>query len=210
MFEFRGSPVPVRSDLRYAYINTWAHLARPGPTLTGAQRIALLAAARAGECTSAAEGTWWGPAVGTLAGMLSTNPRAVREGVVADSVNEAGDATTVEVIALISMLASIDGTHRALGAELEPLPEPQPGEPSGVIAEGLKRRRTHVPVPPGAIPVTLNLLPDEGAAFQSLFGPQYMTDMEMRLSDFRRQPGLDRAQIEIVSSRTSVHNECFY
>jgi hypothetical protein len=58
--------------------------------------------------------------------------------------------------------------------------------------------------------VTLNLLPDEGAAFQALFGPQYMTDMEMVLDDFRREPGLNRAQMELVSSRTSIHNECFY
>lgn len=210
MFQFTGSPVSVRPDLRYAYINTWAHFARPGPTLTGRQRLELLAAARAGECTTDGEGSWWGPGLGTLAGTLYATPGAVHGTTVSDSVNEAGDATTVEVIALISMLASIDGTHRALSAGLEPLPDPQPGEPTGMIAEGLKRRRTHVPVPPGAIPVTLNLLPEEGAAFQALFGPQYMTDMEMRLDDFRRQSGLDRAQIELISSRTSIHNECFY
>ena len=71
-------------------------------------------------------------------------------------------------------------------------------------------RRTHIPVPPGPIPVMLDLLPDEGAAFQALFGPQYMTGWEMALDTFRRSPGLDRAQMEVVSSRTSIHNECFY
>jgi len=210
VFKFSGSPVPVRPDLRYAYINTWGHLARPGPTLTGQQRLGLLSAARAGECTTDGEGGWWGPGLATLAENLYATPGGVNGETVGDSVNEAGDPTTVEVIALISMLASIDGTHRALGAELEALPGPQPGPPTGVIAAGLKRRRTHIPVPPGPIPFTLDLLPDEGAAFQALFGPQYMTNAEMMMDDFRREPGLDRAQMELISSRTSIHNQCFY
>ena len=111
---------------------------------------------------------------------------------------------------LFWMLAAIDGTHRGLGAGLEPLPEPQPGDPSGRVAAGLKRRRTHIPVPPGPIPVVLDLLPEEGAAFQAMFGPQYMTGWEMAMDNFYRSPGLNRAQMEIVSSRTSMHNECFY
>ena len=128
-----------------------------------------------------------------------------------DSSRDAsGDPSTVEVAALVSMLSSVDGTHRALGAELEPLPNPAAGDPTGEIAQGLKRRRTHLPVPPGAIPVMFDLLPYEGAVYQSLFGPQYMTGREMALDTFRRSPGLDRAQMELVSSRTSIHNECFY
>ena len=55
-----------------------------------------------------------------------------------------------------------------------------------------------------------DLLPMEGAVFQSLFGPHYMTGWEMALDGFARNPGLDRAQMELVSSRTSLHNECFY
>ncbi|NND01493.1 MAG: hypothetical protein HKN91_01780 [Acidimicrobiia bacterium] len=209
MFEFVGSPVPVRPDLKYSYINTWLHFARPGPTLTGAERIELLTAVR-GNAESSTASAWFGPAVAELARTLYSKPTAVNGSIVAAAAEEAGDPTTVEVIGLVSMLAAVDGTHRALGADLEGFPPPQPGDPTGVIAEGLKRRRTHIPVPPGPIPVVLDLLPDEGAAFQSLFGPQYMTGWEMAMNDFRRHPGLDRAQMEIVSSRTSMHNECFY
>lgn len=207
MFEFSDSPVPVRPDLRYAYINTWGHFSRPGPTLTGEQRVRLLAAMRAADTST--DG-WWGPAAGDLAHKVYSAPTELDGDVVAAAAEETGDPTVVEVIALAAMLASIDGTHRALGAGLEPLPAPTGGNPSGRIAEGLKRRRTHIPVPPGPIPVMLDLLPDEGAAFQALFGPQYMTGWEMALDTFRRTPGLDRAQMEVVSSRTSIHNECFY
>lgn len=137
-------------------------------------------------------------------------PASVTETVVRSSAAADGDATTVEVIGLVSMLSAVDFTHLGLGADLEPLPQPQPGPPTGVVAEGLKRRRTHIPVPPGPIPVVLDLVPDEGAAFQAMFGPHYMTGWEMALDGFARNPGLDRAQMELVSSRTSLHNECFY
>lgn len=210
MFEFVGSPVPIRPDLRYSYVNTWAHFARPGPTLTGHERIRLLAAVRNGGDTADGQPAWFARAVAELAHTLYTKPAAMDGSIVTSAVEEVGDPTTVEVIALVSMLSAIDGTHRALGAALEPLPEGQPGDPTGDIAVGLKRRRTHIPVPPGPIPVVLDLLPDEGAAFQAMFGPQYMTGWEMALQDFRRDPGLDRAQMEVVSSRTSMHNECFY
>ena len=43
-----------------------------------------------------------------------------------------------------------------------------------------------------------------------MFGPHFMSGWEMALDDFARRPGLDRAQMELVSSRTSLHNECFY
>jgi hypothetical protein len=210
MFEFAGSPVPVRPDLKYSYVNTWSHFSRPGPSLTGAERVELLRAVRARDAQSAPDSTWFGPAIGELGQILYSRPSAMNGSIVAAAVEEAGDPTTVEVIGLVSMLAAVDGTHRALGAELEPLPAPQSGSPTGAITGGLKRRRTHIPVPPGPIPVVLDLLPAEGAAFQAMFGPQYMTGWEMALDDFRRQPGLDRAQMEIVSSRTSMHNECFY
>lgn len=206
MFEFVGSPVSVRPDLKYSYVNTWNHFARPGTALTGAQRVGLLHAVR----DTGGDAAWFGPAIAQLAQTLYSDPAAMNGAIVAAAVEEAGDPATVEVIGLVSMLAAIDGTHRALGAELEPLPEPQPGEPSGRVAEGLKRRRTHIPVPPGPIPFVLDLLPEEGAAFQAMFGPQYMTGWEMALDNFFRSPGLNRAQMEIVSSRTSMHNECFY
>lgn len=187
-------------------MSLWEHFARPGPTLTGGQRIAMLSAVRGAR--SWPDGT--AEATQHLATTLYRDPGAVDEHVVRESAEDGGDPRAVEVIATVSMLSAVDGTHRALGLPLEPLPMPHDGEPTGAILEGLRRRRTHVPMPAGPIPVALDLLPDEGAAFQSLFGPQYMTGREMAFDDFARVPGLDRAQMEVVSMATSIHNECFY
>ena len=43
-----------------------------------------------------------------------------------------------------------------------------------------------------------------------LAGPQYMTYADMAFPDFARTPGLNRSQMELISSRLSFHNECFY
>ncbi len=145
-----------------------------------------------------------------LAATLFTDPGLVDRAVVRSAADASGEAMTVEAISIVSMLSAVDGTHRALTADLEPLPVPLDGAPTGSIADGLRERRTHVPMPAGAIPVALDLLPDVGVVFQESFGPQYMTGAEMALDDFERSPGLNRAQIEVVSSRTSMHNKCFY
>ena len=210
MFDFTGSPAPVRPDVVFAYRSVWHHIAGPGPTLTGAERVSLLAAARDRTAATLAPDLGRSAAWGQLVDTLYHEPRLVDGPMVRAAADVDGDPTTVEAIALVSILSSVDGTHRGLGIDLEPLPEPRPGDPTGEVAEGLTRRRLHVPAPPGPIPFTLDLLPSEGAAFQSLFGSQYMTGWEMGHDHFRRSPGLDRAQIEIVSSRTSMHNECFY
>lgn len=210
MFEFSGSPVSVRQDLKEAYGEIWEHLASPGPTLTGIQRVGLAAYVRAARSGDTPAWIDLPVSVLNLAALLFTDPARVDRSTVRAAAGDAGDPLTVEVIALVSMLSAVDGAHRGLGALLEPLPVPGAGTPTGVIAEGLKQRRTHVPMPVGAIPVALDLLPEVGEAFRNSFGPQYMTGAEMESDDFEREPGLNRAQIEVVSSRTSLQNKCFY
>jgi hypothetical protein len=210
MFAFAGSPVPVRDDLREAYVAIWSHLGGPGPTLTAKQRVEIAAyvrAARSGDTPS-----WMDlPAsLLNLAAILFTDPGLVDGSVVRAAADDAGDPTTVEVVSVVSLLAAIDGTHRALSADLESLPEPKGGQPTRVTTFGLKQRRTHVPMPEGSIPRALDLVPEIGHVYRQSFGPQYMTGNEMEFDDFERSPGLNRAQLEIVSSRTSLHNKCFY
>lgn len=209
VFLFSGAPVPVRSDLGEAFSVLWDHFASPGPSLTGEQRITLLASTRSNDPSESTRAGFDATVI-TLAATLFHTPAAVDERLVRASADRAGDPATVEVIGLVSMLSAVDGFHNALATPLEALPDPRSGEPTGRIRSGLERRRTHIPVPPGPIPVVLDLLPDEGLAFRESFGPQYMTDDEMHADRFFREPGLDRAQMELISSRTSIINECFY
>ena len=201
--------MPVRRDLTQAYESLWNHFAAPGATMTGRQRVGLLESARADDPAAASEAGVSASLFG-LGALLLHDPAAVHGG----DVHTAAEATSfpevVETISLVSMLSAVDGAHRALTSPLEPLPQPVQGAATGVIQEGLKPRRTHVPVPPGPIPFTLDLVPASGRAFQESFGPQYMTGPEMMDDRFERRPGLNRAQMEVISSRTSIINECFY
>jgi hypothetical protein len=210
MFEFNGSPIPVRQDLKDAYYEIWNHLANPGPTLTGEQRIGLAGYVRAAWSGDTPASVDLPVPVLDLAARLFADPATIDGSTVRAVATDVGDPLTVEVISIVSMLSAVDGAHRGLTADLEALPSPRVGTPTGIIATGLKRRRTHVPMPAGAIPFALDLLPEVGQVFQDSFGPQYMTEPEMTRDDFERNPGLNRAQMEVISSRTSMHNRCFY
>jgi hypothetical protein len=203
MFPFNGSPVSVRDDLREAHEAIWLHFQQPGQVFDANQRHAILDAARNNTYSDA-------DPIGQLATTLYTRPAAVTGEMVRSAIAGSGEPAVVEAVSLVSMLAAVDSTHRALGAELEPLPEPLPGNPSGTISTGLKKRRTHVPMPRTSITVALELLPVENEAWATSCGPHYMTFAEMGSPIFERSPGLNRAQLETIASRTSLLTECFY
>jgi hypothetical protein len=203
MFSYDGSPVPVRDDLKDAHAAVWTHIQQPGQVFDATQRLSLLTQARSGMYPQ-------DDPVGRLATTLYTNMADVTGDLIRDAIAGSGEPAVVEAVSLVSMLAAVDNTHRALGAELEPLPEPVPGEPTRIIATGLKKRRTHVPMPRTSITVALELLPVENAAYAAVCGPHYMTFDEMGSPLFERSPGLNRAQLETVAARTSLFQECFY
>jgi hypothetical protein len=204
VFSFANSPFDIRDDLADAYRAEWRHLASPGATMTGAERVALADHARTGAGTTMHAG------LGAFVRTLYADPAAIDGALVSAAIGASSDAGVVESIGIVCRLAGVDGFHRAMGLPLEDLPQPVPGDPTGNVTGGLKRRRTHVPVGPGPIPNTLDLVPAEGAALEALHGPQYMSYDDMAFSRFARDPGLNRAQMELVSATTSIHNECFY
>ncbi len=204
MFQFDDAPVPVRDDIGAAYGREWAYLAAPGASLSSAERIEVAGRTRTDEATSLPD------AVDSLVDRLARDPGSVSESHVRAAVDDSNEPTVVEVIGIVCRVSAVDSFHKALGVPLPPLPDPRAGHPTGEIAEGLKRRRTHIPVGPGPIPNTLDLVPAEGRALEAIHGPQYMTYDEMDDDRFAREPGLNRAQMELISSRTSLHNQCFY
>ena len=204
MFTFTAAVVPVRSDLVAAFRAEWDGLARPGAVLTSSDRVGLARTARSGRFGTLAD------PLEKLARKLYAEPGAVVESDVRNAADATSDAHAVEAIGIVSRLAAVDGFHRAMQLELEPLPEPIDGAPTGEIDTTLQRRRTHVPVAPGPIPYTLNHVPAEGRALKAIHGPQYMSYDEMDDARFARKPGLNRAQMELVSSMVSIHNQCFY
>lgn len=201
VFDYAVAPFPIRADLPRAFRDAWMELAGPGGSLTGRERVSLAHSARLGGP---------GEPLHQFARLLYSDPAAVEGSHVAHIAQDVGYPNVVETVGIISRLSAVDRFHSVIGLPLEPLPDPVPGEPTGEITEGLKVRAGHVPMPPGPIPYSLGLIPAEIRALAAIDGPLYMTHEEMDSPTFRRNPGLNRPQLELIAARTSMINECFY
>jgi len=241
-FAYEASPDSIRPDMVAAYRAAWAHLATPGRWLTGAQRVAVAEETRrARDCTLCRERkdalspfTIEGehdqtgrlsPAMVDEIHRITSDAARLTESwlhsLLADGllVDEYVEALGVAVIVI-----SIDRFHHALGLPLEPLPAPQPGEPTRVRPDGIAEGEAWVPMleakrvaqlldmPMGRAPFVLralSLVPEEVLAWRGVSDAQYLGPQQMMDFGAGRE-SISRAQIELVAGRVSSLNECFY
>jgi alkylhydroperoxidase family enzyme len=242
--DYYDPPVAVREDLREAHTFLWEHVRSPGYWWSGAERVAMLRAARgAAECRlccerkaalspNAVQGTH--DSDGTLPenvvevvhrvrsdpGRLS---RAWFEQRIAEGLT---DAAYVEIVGVVALSAGVDYFARALGVPFLALPEPKSGSPSGYRPAGAVGGTAWVPMvePEGAvgpeanlygnaafvpnIMKALSLVPDEARALRRSSDAHYVPAEQIPDPSARRV--LDRMQMELVASRVSALNQCFY
>ena len=244
-FNYQDIDYPVREDLCRAYREAWERLSRPGNWWTAAERIAIAAESRnAVECplcrqrkdpilTYPVEGEHRHlnqlPYVAVdlihrvIADQESINGKWV-EGILNSGIS---DGQYVELLGIVVMVYSIDEFNRAIGADPEPLPEPQPGEPDNYRPPNLESDTGFVPMIPadgntgkeadlwhqgrtGNVIRAMSLVPDAVRDLMLLSDVQYISHEEMMA--FRPEAGraIDRMQIELVAGRVSAMNECFY
>jgi alkylhydroperoxidase family enzyme len=169
------------------------------------------------------------PAIADAVHRVVTDPgrlsRSWADAVIASGVS---DAQLVELISIVCMVMLIDGFARAIGADAPALPEPLGGEPSRVRPAEAVDEGYFVPTIPyaiGALPEHglfapngfvpnvargLSLVPDAVRTGKDLMRAHYMP-YPMVATDYE-PPGrpITRSQIELVASRTSANNDCFY
>jgi len=242
-FSYADAPVAVRDDLPAAHRRAWRRLAAPGAWWTGEERVAIAAevrnAVRCGLCrrrkaalSPHAEegehddlGALPDAAVDVIHRVVTDPGRLSKAWFEKTLASGLGDAPYVEIIAVVVTVVSIDSFCRGLGVAAQPLPEPDPGEPS--------RRRPPAARPGGAwvamIPQrrgagpdadlygggravnvmrALSLVPDEVRGLNELGAAHYLA--AERMMDLRAGRALDRAQMELIAGRVSALNECFY
>lgn len=242
--DYAAAGLPVREDLTRAHAEILDHLCAPGTWWTGAERIAIAAESRnALECSLCRErkdalspgavqgehhslGSLPAPVVDVIH-RVRTDParlsRAWFDGVMGTGVSP---EHYVETVGIVTLLAGIDYTARALGAPPPALPEPLPGEPSRHRPTSAKPGTAWVPMidPADAdgpesdlypqLPLVpnimraLSLVPDQARALQRSSDAHYVAMADLSNPHARRD--LDRLQIELVASRVSALNECFY
>ncbi len=185
----------------------WKRLAGPGATLDGRQRLACLRTARAaiegvrGDFESDRQ---------LVAGTVAAVPATIRQPWVAATESRGvAVAEYVEVVSVVARGVAIDTLMWSLGFELEPIPRPVEGAPTGRIAADARLRSAWVPMVGGAsITQALSLVPDANAEVERLHGLLYLRYEEMGQALVAR--GLSRPQMELVAARTSALNQCFY
>lgn len=201
---FTGFSIAIRPDLLAALRDQWENIARPGTWWSGAERVAIAAAAR-GVSTAAISATASAAARTIYDDITSTSEEWVRQ-LISSGLTL---PEYVEIVGIVGRLAAVDEFTRALGRSLEPLPDPIAGEPSRTDPPFARPGRAWVPMVGGAsITQALSLVPAESAAQAEFHGPLYMTYVEMADDGFERE--LTRPQMELVAGRVSALNECFY
>ena len=201
--------ISIRSDLTENLKRTWADLARPGAVWMGAQRLAIAAEARRARNGALPGSDLPGPAT-EAARLLASHPGDARrtwvEHLVADGLDH---SSYVELLGVVGRLVAVDTFYEALSLPPRPLLEPVAGEPSGEVSTRARPGKGWVPMVGGtSITQALSLIPSENAELERFHGPMYLTFEEM--SDPMIARGLTRPQMEVVASRTSALNECFY
>lgn len=188
-----------------------AHLAAPGSFFSGAERLAIAQHVRVvrGLATSAPEL----PAiVAEAAARVAVEAITVRPPQIEAWVADGRDVLAyVELVAVVAKICSLDSYRNGLGVELDPLPAPVPGEPVLEIDENAKKMNAWVPTVGVALaPTSLSALPKEKASKAALGATWYINDKQVHQYDVEPGRELSRAQMELVASRTSWLNECFF
>lgn len=198
----------IRPELRAAIGRSWRAVASAGANWSGRDRSAFAQAtisAMAGEEVSGDSNTI------RLVELLAADPGAVQLKHVADALAESDEPSVVEVVSIVARTAAVVSFYRALGLPIPELPRVQPSNPTGLNAPRQEW------VDSGAwLPVTkadsivnaFSIVPQELEAWFGLADQMYLTGAEM--ADPVIVKGITRSQHEVVASRTSYLNECFY
>ena len=221
-FEYKsfGDSVPV--EIGDAHRAAWERVASPGSWWSGSQRVEAARLARDARRmrdlppwvreTRPDVSALLSPEAADLVRRVAVDVHTLNADSVGEWVEEMGDAAYVELCAVVVCVTAIDAFAEALGEELEPLPEPRPGEPDGLRPDGMADAGAFVPMAEKSmgpnVGRALSLAPMDNAAFFGLVGSMYaLTNFsEMVWAD----QVLSRPQVELVAARVSAINECFY
>jgi len=139
-----------------------------------------------------------------------------------------GDAQLVELVSVVCTVMMIDGFARAIGADPAPLPEPVAGDPSRRRPAEAVDEGYFVPTIPYAVGARpelalyepnafmpnvgrgLSLVPDAVRSARDLMLAHYMKYEQVATDWEPRDRPITRSQMELVASRTSSKNDCFY
>ncbi len=139
------------------------------------------------------------------------------------------DTEYVEMAALVSEIIVVDTFHAALGLPLRPIPEPISGEPTRNRPRTAVREDSYVPMIPRDgltddytdlydtrrwvpnVHRAFSLVPDETRMADDLMQSHYFPyEIVPRYTDADHNYAINKTQMELLASRVSKYNDCFY
>ena len=227
-FEYAGIDLPIRDTTISSHRMSWEVIARPGRWWTGAERVEIARVGRAARDFDAVRSEMLpASAVYAIQKLVVDNANLNRDWY--QEIISSEDMTEdryVELVAVVVHALSIDEFHRALDLDLEPLPDPLPGQPSQIRPPEAEQRYSWPAIVPkdglnpgdemlygpmqwGANVISaLSLIPENVRWLHDLSEGHYLSFKEMRMPDPLR--AISRPQIELIAARVSSLNECFY
>ncbi len=219
-FSYGDAAVTVTDDIAASHREAWAMLAGPGTWWTAAERLAIADRARRTFALRATppwlrqlpetEPGLSAPAV-AIVDKVAVGAGSIDRAWATEAIAEIGDARYVELIGVVATIVMLDVFAEASGVARAPLPDPEDGPPSGERPDGLGDIGAHVPVldpfPFANVARALSLVPEANKLFRCVSVPTYSA---AGFSSLEWDTPLSRPQVELVASRVSAMNECFY
>jgi hypothetical protein len=210
-----------------AFEAAWAWLAEPGGSWSATENLAIVEAARAATprpvydrrpasidhlATDVGPGEALSPLVIDTVERVAVEAGSIDRKWALDVIRELGDVAYAELVAVIATAVTIDLACRLLGRDIEPLPQPKAGEPTGERATETIDIGAFLPTAAGFgganVAKSLSIAPTANLMRLGVVRALYSGD---RFGELRWDDGaLNRPQVELIAARTSALNECFY
>lgn len=127
-------------------------------------------------------------------------------------IAELGEETYTELVGITAIVTVIDRFHRAMGRPEVPLPNPVPGDPARVRPNDVGDIGAWISQTTGPtkanVSRTLSLVPATNRAWRQLVDTHYSHGAEFM--NLQWNFPLSRPQAELVATRSTALNECFY
>ena len=230
---YQETAYPIRERIRSSHAVAWEQISAPGTWWRGADRVAMVAEARAALACDLCEerkgalspfavaGTHQSPsdlpeAVVEMIHRISTDPgRLTRDWFDGISATGVRLERYIEVLSVITTSILIDTFHRTLGLDVPELPEPKAGDPSCRVNENVIDGGAWVPLMPADPSATETGMPrvPNIVRAMSLVPDAVQLYFGVERAHYTVNPiemAISRDQMEFVAARVSALNQCFY
>lgn len=231
-FDYSGAALPIPDRIRDCHLRDWERLRAPGAWWSGAERVAIAAECRRAAALEGGGGSDLLPeaAVHAVQKIVVDNTNLSRDWYEQiTSAEGMSEERYIELLGVLVHVFAVDELHRALDLPLEPLPTPLAGAPSGYRPSGAAKDASWPPIllpenaAPGDLDIyaemagrrpanvisALSLVPDNVRWLNDQFAAHYLSWTEMGEID-KQHRTLTRPQLELLATRVSALNECFY